>query len=1416
MSMRRIKLIKKIFLILFVIIILAGGGLFAYVSTVDWNIYKQQFSEKLSSLTGKKIELAGNINVKIFPTPTMIAEDIKIYENNSSEKLATIDHLDTVITLESMLKGTLDVKSLSLVGAEVWINTDKNNNINWLEKSEGPGFTDNEINTRLHNLNIQNAIIHYDNEYLGINFELTQVKADIQASSLYGPYRIDGNFVKDEDHFGIAISLGDFSQLADIPINFAITHPKSDSFLRFDGTYNPNDGDIKGDFSGGADKTADFANILAGITILEEQYNIPLQFSVGLEANHEKVDLSSFVIKYGDLIEGSGNILIPLLAENDASKRTIKLKYQLLNLDLRPLLSIAKAELEVFKNSGSIYEPNTDMNLEADISAEKVIISDAALGAFENLTIKGDWTDNVLNINEFYAACPGNIVLSLTGSLIEDNKSPQYYVKTSINGKNFLSFLNTWNLGLEPQVQSTYRNVDLTFNLTGNNSAISFNDVNFLMDNMKINSTIGITLSETNTFYEVQIDAENVNLDNYLPKKKEIIGFMPNLKDYINTWGEYIKKDMNALINVTNLTLNGIKTENVSLEFNTSDGIISITQGNLTNFLDSNLNISGSITDVSDNNMNIEEISYSLSSNSINTLIEKSLIPLPKWKIFNNDTFKISGTYSGDLTSGKNKSLITTDDIRFEYDGNISYKNSFNFDGKTIIKATNFGDFINQTGGNVEINVNNRFVFNCETNIKGNVEQWNFDNANCSLGVAEYKGNGSIEKNKNTYKITSQMDVNNLNLDSFINIQKNKTGNLSSNNRNDEFISRPTFNKDTFSFSNYSNVILDISLSSPQATLNGINLENVNAHILNNNNIMNIENMSLKYDDINISGNLNINYNDKQLISGNINFDNLNISELGGKIYKINNANIKGDTMFEANASSFNEIINNAKGKVNLQINDLRFTGFDFENITNDLNDRKYSKGLFQKVRDNLQKGLSSFDPISANLEFNRGSFNIINLPIKNQYADIKMNGSINIDEWKLNNDFAVTLPEAQGQPSFMFTLSGMINKPTLDINIEDIVKKYDEHWAKIEAEEAARKAEAERVLQTKMASVQQIVQNTSEQINQIISLIEEYKKLSDNNLHIGWYNQQTINLENYNKETEDFRSLAHTSEYTSEDIENIDKRLSDIKKEITSIKNEAIKHYEDDVYERLDKLSENANKSQEKGLETYNEYQDMIQSNFDEMLQIEASEHLIRNIELKNLQKDMDEQIKLLKEEYSSFSKQYEEASNITDIPVLEKTIEAIKSNLTDLDNKNKDIDSVYNETAILLQNLYDENLKIYEDKKAKEEAAKKAKEEEEKNKQDNSYEVISTETLNSPINVSGTINSATEQSASNIDEPKQTILLKTTSDNEVNSNSKVSGTIKTSYDNEEKVEINNKNNGILIKSSGAVQKATGTITVK
>lgn len=48
-------------------------------------------------------------------------------------------------------------------------------------------------------------------------------------------------------------------------------------------------------------------------------------------------------------------------------------------------------------------------------------------------------------------------------------------------------------------------------------------------------------------------------------------------------------------------------------------------------------------------------------------------------------------------------------------------------------------------------------------------------------------------------------------------------------------------------------------------------------------------------------------------------------------------------------AASVSEFVNNYTGDVKFAGNDVAFEGFDFAAIEEDLKDRKYSKGLFQK-----------------------------------------------------------------------------------------------------------------------------------------------------------------------------------------------------------------------------------------------------------------------------------------------------------------------------------------------------------------------------------------------------------------------------------------------------------------------------------
>ncbi len=89
-------MVKKIILIFLGIVIAAVGGLFAYISMVDWNTHRQDIADKFSEITGKKIEFSGPISVKLFPQPTLSAKNVKIINpNRSTEVLATIDSLNT-------------------------------------------------------------------------------------------------------------------------------------------------------------------------------------------------------------------------------------------------------------------------------------------------------------------------------------------------------------------------------------------------------------------------------------------------------------------------------------------------------------------------------------------------------------------------------------------------------------------------------------------------------------------------------------------------------------------------------------------------------------------------------------------------------------------------------------------------------------------------------------------------------------------------------------------------------------------------------------------------------------------------------------------------------------------------------------------------------------------------------------------------------------------------------------------------------------------------------------------------------------------------------------------------------------------------------------------------------------------------
>jgi len=1414
-------LAKKIILIFLVLFILVIGGLTVYVSAIDWNEHKEKIAEKFSELTGEKIEFTGPVNVSLLPVPTLKAQNVNIINpKKSTEKLASITDLSTEVTLSSLLKGAPDVRSLALTGVEIWIDINDKNELNW-KTNKPKDLAGDNANTRLQSLSIQDALLHYNNEYLGINFDLTQVNADIQSESLYGPYRLDGNFVKDQDHFGIAVSIGDFSLLTDVPLNFAVTHPKSESFLRYDGVYMANEQAFKGDFSGGSQKTADFANILSGMEILTPEYNVPLQFSVGVLTDDEKIALSSFIIKYGNLLEGSGNILIPLQAQPE-EKRTIDIKYQMVNLDLRPLLSVFKAEYETFKKNGSVYKPDTYYNIKADLSSERIILNSGEQGYLENVSAKGSWLDNALNLEEFYAACSGNTVLTMNGSLIEEKQTPQYFIKTSITGSDFQNFLTSLGLNVTSYTQGAYRNVDLSFNLSGNNKAVSFSDLKFSMDKMKIEGTIGINLNDEGNLYEIQVTADDLNLDTYLPENMPDASVVDNLKKDAEELGFLKWLKLHAVVHADNLIFRGAAFNKLNLIFTTEDGNLNVTELLAEDVLNSSLKLSGIVSNLGGIDINIADLNYDLHSSGMNEIIDKFALPLPEWEIFKAKNFQAAGSYNGTLSKGNININASADETKFDYSGSIEQAENFKFDGRLNFKTTNLLEFVNKTGGTLKNNASMHGALNCQAAVNGAPEEWQFNNTECLFGIANYKGEGKIKTDKNKTEITAKITADELNIENLVESTEDKRNSSVVRLREDDFLSRPDWSRNSVSFDIYKNLILDIDLTAAKAFYKNDTYANLHTHILNSENILRLNDLSALANGIAVTGNLLINYAQNPVIKGGLSLENIKLANLGGAVYNFISGTLNLKTNFEVPAVSIEDFVNNFTGDINFSGEDIRFKGFDFAKINKDINDRQYSKGLFQQVRDNLQSGETLFSSASGNIKAENGSFKIENFQFAGSAAVLDVTGMLGLNEWKILTDFAVTLPDTK---KFSFSLSGMINKPELDINITDIVRQYDEHWQQVEASEKAEKERKQQELNKKMENAQLEVQEITDSLNSLIPQFEAYKKESENNDGIAWYTEKLARLNDISKDVDEMRGKSHIPEFTDTDIKTIFLSCSKYKKEIAQMNKELPQHYLLDVSDRIEArktAAENLN-AREKELEE--KFKNTQNEHFNALLKLDAAYLMMENEQLKNKQKAFENAGLSFTEKYEKFKADFSDIPSESSAQQKKEFAEKLRLQIEQMQQEEQNMTKLFTEIDDELKTITKEQQTIFDKKKAEEEAKRKKQEQENAgNLLKESSAITGTKPAKTEEKDSSEVLSA--PAAGNIAETKaetaDASMVKNNLLQEIKEQTQESpstaGVIHKSYEQETSETPQKQTSGaaLLREAEGAVKKATGKIIVK
>ena len=1401
---------KKIILISLLLIFLVAGGLFAYVSQMDWNAHKEKLATQLSQVFGKKIQFSGNLKVELLPHPQLSAIDVAVINPQSGEKLANIKQIETQITLESLLKGKPDIQDLSLDGMEVWFKFDEKGLSNWHQKNKDVSLT-TQGSFNIHNFNIKKSKIHIEHRKYNLAFDLNEFNANVQAGGVEGPYRLEGNFLKNSNRYGLAVGVDALSQIEDVGISVVVTHPETESNLRYDGNYNATADGLKGVFSGQSQRTADWINGLLNDDVVKDVYNEPLMFSADIQSDETSTSLSDFVIKFDNLFEGAGKV--DIFAPQKGKKRKANIKYQLVSFNLQSFKKVFE-ELFTKYQKGTKYEPNTNFDITYDISAERVKVSDEATGVLENVSAKGEWKDNIFSLDDFYAACPGNIVLNLKAGLREKNSVPQYYVETNINGQNLLSFINAFGYKIKSPRQASYREADINFYIQGTPQFMSVEQADIKLDkaNIEFLATIDLIKKE----YSIDIDADILNMDNYIfpLESEENIKMSDRVVDEIKRfeWFKNNKADIN--IKAKSATFEGVSARNVDMNvISDGDGNVIVEKAVASNMLGSDIEVSGLIKDFGESNPIFQNVTFVLKSSNIKMLADRWQIALPKWPLFEQGNLVQTGVLTGSLHKIYVNSLTKSGEHTFRYDGVLNADDGkLHFDGEAVLKTGHMENLLKLLVGNINGKVY-RGPLVAKSKVKGNSRDWFAQEADIQMGIDRYKANVNVSEERKVYKVSGGVKTTDFNLLHWVNIQKTKAMPKLGSTDENTFIAKPGFSGDVINYNSYRDLAIDINLTAEKSSYGDYVMNNLKTNIVNEMGDLQFKNLSFESKNHKVSGTLEINYSQTPIMKGKLQITYPKISNLGGTVYAISANDVVIDIDFETSAITVNDMVDGLKGRAGISGKSAEFKGIDLKIIGDDLQSREYSKGLYQLVRDNVQRGKTGFSSFEIETQLNNGAITFSPSVLNSDNAIVNLSGGINIKEWKLNNTLSVKYSNLKDIPSYSIMFSGMLNKPMVDINVEDIAKKYDEHWKKIEDE---REREQQEIRQKQKAKIDELldrIKEATEKLNLVLNEAEDYLANHLTDGVVEKYKSKIEELNATNTILEDTKNKA-SGDINEDEIMQYFNETENSKARVESIASEIKNYYLEDIEGKKNEIISAESEIYPKIVNIYNEFQSMWDKDREQLKQYDSLEYIDQNEVLKSYYNTVQKNKNAADGIHSDLENQSNQFSSFETIDEKHKAIVSYVKMFEQEEKIYSDIQTLQQQTSEELLQTLDQRRAVFEEKQRIEDEQRRIQAE------IDAQNLLLNTNLN-PVTTGAEITGekSADSTKDNNDATADSDLSNQTSQGyEENAPKVSSGKIITQYDKYKQKETTavQSTGSVLTPVDGAVQKASGSIKVK